>query len=69
MIKLTNAHKDFKNNDIVINTKHIVTIHRMMVTREDETKEQVTFVHCPPHGTWEVVETPDEILALIARSA
>ena len=67
-IRLTNAHPNFKNNELVINTKHIVTVHNTLVTREDDAKEQVTFVHCPPHGTWEVTESVEEVLAQLREA-
>jgi Icc-related predicted phosphoesterase len=64
-IKLTNANPQHKNNTIVINSDQIVSIHRSMITRDDKegTKETVTFVHCPPHGTWEVEEEIDLIVS------
>jgi len=33
--------------------------------REDNTVDQVTFVFVPPHGTWEVLESFEEVMALI----
>jgi hypothetical protein len=30
-------------------------------------KEEVTLVFVPPHGTWEVAETHEQVLALLAE--
>lgn len=64
IIKLTNATPDHKGKSLGINTDYIVTVFRDSVTREDGSTDDVTFVYCPPHGTWEVVETIDEIAKL-----
>ena len=65
LITLTNANPAHKNRAIIINSDAIVSIHRNITTREDGSIEEVTFVHCPPHGTWEVLETPDNIVKRI----
>ena len=71
-ITLTNASPAFKGNKVVLNSSNIVSIHRSTVTRTPEKAdgetviEDITFVHCPPHGTWEVAETPEEIVKLLA---
>jgi hypothetical protein len=64
IIKLTNATPEHKGKSLGINTEHIVTAFRDAITREDGTVEEVTFLFCPPHGTWEVKETIDEIAKL-----
>jgi hypothetical protein len=64
LITLTNASPAHKNRPIVLNTDIIASIHRNITTREDGSIEEVTFIHCPPHGTWEVVETIEEVLAI-----
>ena len=64
-ITFTNANPAHKGKSISLNTDSIVSIHRNFATREDGTLEEVTFVHCPPHGTWEVVESVEEIFKLI----
>jgi len=65
LITLTNANPAHKNRPIVINSDAIVSIHRNITSRDDGSIDEVTFVHCPPHGTWEVVQTIEEVLALI----
>jgi hypothetical protein len=64
LIKLTNATPIHKGRPILINTDMIVSIFSDNVTR-GESEESVTFVHMPPHGTWEVVESVEEIFKLI----
>ena len=64
-IKFTNANPAHKCKSISLNTDSIVSIHRNFATREDGTLEEVTFVHCPPHGTWEVTEDVTDIVSSI----
>lgn len=60
-IRLTNAHPNYQEQPIMLNTQMIVSIYRSEITRENGITESVTFVHCPPHGTWEVSETLEDI--------
>jgi hypothetical protein len=64
-ITLTNSSPEYKGNKIAIKKDLIVTVHRNTVTRDDKTLEEVTFIFVPPHGTWEVSETIEEVLELI----
>jgi hypothetical protein len=61
-IKLTNASPQHRGNPIAINCDQIITVHSSTVTREEGTVETVTFVFCPPHGTWEVSENFDDVV-------
>ena len=65
-IKLTNATPDYKGTEILINTNTILSVNTGPIerTRQDGTvyTEIVTFVYCPPHGTWEVSETLEQFL-------
>ena len=65
IIPLTNATPAFRGKTILLNTDLFVSVHRATVTREDGLIEDITYVHCPPHGNWEVQEEPSEILDLI----
>jgi hypothetical protein len=67
-IKLTNASPQHRGNPIAINSDQIVTVHSATVTREDGIVETVTFVFCPPHGTWEVSEDFDYVVDLLNHS-
>jgi hypothetical protein len=64
-ISLTNSAPAHRGNRIAISRELIVTIHNSMVTREDGLTEMVTYVFCPPHGTWEVSETYEQVVALL----
>ena len=71
-ITLTNASTASKGKKITLNADLIVSIWRGEVVRaadEDGNiteKEEVTLIFIPPHGTWEVEETHEEVLALLA---
>lgn len=63
-LTLTNAAPNFKNEKIVINSNVITSFMRHTIVRnEGDPEETVTMIFCPPHGTWEVQETMEEILA------
>lgn len=64
-IKLTNASPAHKDQPVVINTEHIISVHRTEVTREDFSKDTITYVYAGTSGTWEIVETLDEIFEMI----
>lgn len=67
LIKLTNRHPKYQNETLLLNTDSMVSVFRALAERETGESEQVTMVHSPPHGTWEVAETPEEILLLAHR--
>ena len=65
-ITLTNIAPAHKDKQVVLNSDIIVSMFAATVTREavDEEPavvEDVTFIHCPPHGTWEVKESLSEV--------
>ena len=64
-ITLTNATPAHKGKPVSINGDSIVTINTDKVERQlDENTtvtEDITFVFCPPHGTWEVSESLEEV--------
>jgi hypothetical protein len=64
-IELTNANPAYKGKKIAIKKDLIATVHRSTVTRDDGTSEEVTYVFAPPHGTWEVQETFEEVMLLM----
>jgi len=61
-IKLTNASPAHRGTQLAIRKDIIVSVHNGMVTREDGVVEQVTFLHCPPHGTWEASDRFDSVV-------
>lgn len=60
-LSLTNAHPDYQGSKILINSSSVVTVHRSVVETAAGEPEMVTFVHCPPHGTWQVSESVEDI--------
>ena len=64
-VTLTNAAEAHKGNKIAINTLLIATIHDALVTRENGVKENITYVYCPPHGTWEVSEPLEDLVTVL----
>ena len=71
LIKLTNALPAHKGQPILINTDKIVSVYSGKITREPQDDDNVsyidsvTFIHIPPHGTWEVSESVEEVLEQI----
>jgi hypothetical protein len=54
LLYLTNANPDHRLKPIMIHSANILSMTR------DETRG-ITFLFMPPHGTWEVCETIEEI--------
>jgi hypothetical protein len=73
-ITLTNATAANRGKKITLNTANIVSIFEgtRTSTVDDEGMitdiETVTYLFVPPHGTWEVVETHEEVLALLCSA-
>lgn len=65
LIQLTNATETLQGSPILINTDMILSIYRDVKIVEEKTINEVTYVFCPPHGTWEVQETPEQISQII----
>jgi len=61
-LKLTNASLAHKGTTICIRKDLVVSIHNAVVVQEDDIMDAVTYVFCPPHGTWEVSESISEVL-------
>ena len=67
-ITLTSANPEIKGTPMVLNTEYIVSIYRAekkVSVGVAALREETTLIFCPPHGTWEVSETVEEVLALI----
>ena len=62
-INLTNANALHKGNPVAIKKDLIVSVYASSQVGDDNTVNQVTFVFVPPHGTWEVLEPYDQVLA------
>jgi len=61
-ITLTNIAEAHKGNKIAINTDLIATVFETTSDRGSGVLENVTYVFCPPHGTWEVQESLTEVV-------
>ena len=61
-IKLTNATPAHKGTPLAIRRDLVVSVHHNTIVREDGTVEPVTFLHCPPHGTWEAQDTFESVV-------
>ena len=64
-ITLTNATELHKGNSIAINSLLIATVHDSLVTRDNGVTERITYVFCPPHGTWEVSEPLEDLVTVL----
>jgi hypothetical protein len=70
-ITLTNASPAHQGKKITINKTQIVSVWRGDAARavdEDGAvtdKQEVTFIFVPPHGTWEVEESHEDVVALL----
>lgn len=64
-IKLTNSSPMHKDQPISIRKDLIVTVHSNTIVRDDGTIDTVTFLFVPPHGTWEVKEDYDSVIAML----
>ena len=62
-IKFTNASPQHRGTQLALHKDLVISVHSNLVTREDGLVEQVTFLHCPPHGTWEVSDSFDSVVA------
>ena len=68
-IKLTNATPAHKGTPLSIRQDLVVSVHHNTVVREDGTVETVTFLHCPPHGTWEAEDTFESVVQQLNNAA
>ena len=68
-ISLTNASEAFKGQRIAINTDAIVSIYNTenVAKKNDGIIEYVTYIFCPPHGTWEVEESMEDIVNMVNK--
>jgi hypothetical protein len=61
-LNLTNANPLYRGRPLSLRKDLVINVHSNTITREDGTSEMVSFVFLPPHGSWEVLETYDEIM-------
>lgn len=63
-ITLTNAAEEHKGTKLAIDTKIIATVYQSkdMGKGISGIIENKTYIFCPPHGTWQVEESLDDIV-------
>jgi hypothetical protein len=64
-VRLTNANPAHKGEEIALRKDIIISVREGTAVREDGVAETVTLLYASPHGTWEVVESMDEVLKAI----
>jgi len=64
-ITLTNATEQHRGNKIAINADLIATVHSKFLTNNDGIIENITYIFCPPHGTWEVSEPLETVVGIL----
>jgi len=65
-LKLTNIHENHLGEPVILNSSNIVSIRRGKKTPESQ--EDATFVFVPPHGTWHVAETVEDIYKMLKKN-
>lgn len=66
-LNLTNASPAHRGTKLAIDRDLVVTAHASLVSRDDGLTEMVTFIFCPPHGTWEVSETFEQVITQLNK--
>jgi len=61
-ITFTNANEAHRGNKVAVKISEIVSVYDTTVTRESGILENITLVYAPPHGTWEVTESLEDIV-------
>jgi hypothetical protein len=61
-LNLTNANPIYRDRPLALRKDLVINVHANTVLRDDGSSELVSFVFLPPHGSWEVLETYDEIM-------
>jgi hypothetical protein len=64
IIRLTNASKDFKGQEILINTRHIISVFQDNLVLDDKTVEVVSNIYAVTQQSWVVKETVNEIFKM-----
>lgn len=66
-LTLTNANETQPGEPVVINMDMVVTMNRAGVPQPDGAMVYKTFLYMPPHGTWEVSESLDTVMAMLTN--
>lgn len=62
---LTNAAEGHAGNRVAIKKDLVVSVHHKFEKADDNIITSKTFVFCPPHGTWEVSESIEEVVDML----
>jgi hypothetical protein len=70
-IKVSNAAKDLLYRPLYIRADVILTVYEGVSVRNegtyDEYKEDVTFIFSPTHGTWEVLDSAEDVYKQLSQ--
>lgn len=70
-IKVSNAAKDLLYKPLYIRADVILTVYEGTSLRNEGTHDQyyedVTFIFSPNHGTWEVLDSADDVHKQLAQ--
>lgn len=61
----TNALPMEAGKPIAIKKDIIISFRTSVTMRENGIPENVTYLYCPPHGTWEVKESFEEVQKIL----
>jgi hypothetical protein len=62
-IQLTNASPLHRGRPLLLRADIILTVYEGIAVREDgSVDDPVTFIFSPDHGTWEVVDSVEDVL-------
>lgn len=64
-INFTNALPSEDGKPIAIKKEVIISFRTTVIMRENGIPENVTYLFCPPHGTWEVKESFEEVQKIL----
>ena len=67
LIKLTNAAGTQAGKSVILNTNAIVSIFPCPEDFAEAAPTAKTLIFCPPHGTWQVEQTVEEVFDLISE--
>ena len=61
-LNLTNANPQYRDMPLAIRRDLVITVHANLTARDNGIVEMVTYIFAPPHGSWEVLETYEEVM-------
>jgi hypothetical protein len=67
LIKLTNANPQLDGELVVLNSEHIITMFEETILKGTAAEHRITNVYIPPHGTWQVKESLEDICAKLTE--